>query len=82
MSTFVWTWAFVWLAGHLVLWHRVDGQWRDPEDERREEGLDVWTAPPAGALTAEGDRLYQIARPWSVVGFFGWWVIVVLWFAS
>lgn len=24
MSALVWVWAFVYVAGHLVLWHRVE----------------------------------------------------------
>ena len=82
MSVLMWSWAAVYLVGHLALWQLVDREWRDPTDERREDGIGAFSPPPEGALTAAGERWLRLARPWTVVGFCGWCLIVVLWFAS
>ena len=80
MSWLMWGWAAAYLAGHLVLWHRVDREWLDPDDDRRDGHPGF--APPPNALTPAGEQLWRRAKRFTFVGFGGWVVLAVTWFLS
>lgn len=80
MSVILWGWAAVYVFGYLKLWQDVDREWLDPFDERREEATGLFM--PTHALTPRGEQRWRLARRFTVTGFFGWVIMVVVWFAG
>jgi hypothetical protein len=81
MSMLVWGWAGVWLVWRLWLEWQVDQCWLPEAGEVRED-YSRWSVPPAGALTAEGERLWRLRYRVTAWGFTGWVALAGLWLVS
>lgn len=80
MSTLLWGWAAVYVFGYLMLWQGVESEWLDPFDERREDATGL--RMPRNALTPRGERRWRVARRFTLIGFGGWVIVVLVWFAG
>jgi hypothetical protein len=78
MATFIWGWAFAWLAWRLVLEWRIGSQWRPDCEIWEEDRPTGGRTPPPDALTSEGERLWRQRWLVNLAGVFGWCALVAI----
>jgi hypothetical protein len=78
MSAIVWGWVAAWMIVRLWLEWRVDRSWLPGTAEVRED-YTRWSAPPANALTQEGERLWVLLYRVTLWGFLIWLALVAIW---
>jgi len=83
MTALIWAWAFLYVGGHLLLWHLVERERRPlPDDHLGDPEPITIMRPPPERLTSLGWRRWRLARRFTVIGLLGWAALVVGWITS